>query len=87
MANRQFWQFALILNALMAVMLFGAWWFVRRSIRRLLDSIGHEPICRMIRHWRTQPRRPSLWPAKSTIAENSGVPWFAACHGICLATI
>jgi len=38
MANRQFWQFALILYALMAVMLFGVGWFIRRSIRRLLDQ-------------------------------------------------
>src|SRR5215471_13269130 len=38
MANRQFWQLVLLLHAVMAVMLFGAWWFIRRSIRRLLDQ-------------------------------------------------
>ena len=38
MANKQFWQFALILYALMAVMLFGVGWFIRRSICRLLDQ-------------------------------------------------
>ena len=38
MANRQFWQLVLLLYAVMAVMLFGAWWFIRRSIHRLLDQ-------------------------------------------------
>jgi hypothetical protein len=38
MTPGQLWQFVLILYAFMAVMLFGAWWFIRRSIRRLLDQ-------------------------------------------------
>src|SRR5215831_20090861 len=38
MTSGQFWQFVLILYAFMAVMLFGVGWFIRRSIRHLLDQ-------------------------------------------------
>src|SRR5262249_40824 len=38
MTTGQFWQAVLILYTLLAVMLFGIGWFIRRSIQRLLDQ-------------------------------------------------
>jgi hypothetical protein len=38
MISRQFWQFVLVVYGCFALLLFGAWWFIRRSIHRLLDQ-------------------------------------------------
>jgi hypothetical protein len=42
MTKGLFWQIVLSVYGFLALMVFGAWWFLRRSIRWLLDEYGSQ---------------------------------------------